>query len=1042
MRKILMAVVLLLFFTGVGYSQGRTISGHVYDADGNAIPFASISEKGTQNGTSAGPDGSFNLTLKSSNKIVATATGYEMSEITVSGTEINVILKSKATVNDEVVVTAGGFKTKKREIGTAGTVMKADVLTAGKSSTIGGGLQGKAAGMMVNGLSGGVNPTFRVVLRGQRSLTGNNTALLVVDNIIVPNDVFGNINPNDVEEINVLNGAGAAALYGSQASNGAIIITTKKGRNGQNAVTLSHTLTAQAPSFFPKIQDGFGAGGSSYGFDANGTLPFSYIENQSYGPAYNGALYPLGAPLENGRQDSAYYQFNPGHNDFWVKGYTNQSDISLTSGDDKSTLYFAGQFANITGTTPNDKYNRATLRLNGTRKINKLISLAYSTAYTQNRYDLTTQTGSVYGDMLNMPSNVIITKYKNWRTDPFANPIGYYNPWYQNPYFKIDNNRGKTRNDYLTGNFEIKFSPIQGLDIVGRQGISTRNYSNKSWNGAFTYSEYSKHTDASSKADISANVSDNNGYTTELITDGFAQYNKKFSVFSLTAIGGVQLRSDETKTTSVSGSGLVIPDLFNVSNRVGEPGAGESNAKARQVGVYGDVRIGYKNFLYLHATGRQDRVSVLNVDNNKFFYPSVDVSFIVTDALDFLKDGNTPINYLKLRAGWSKVGQVNLGGFYGAYQLLPTYGQAYGFPFGSNPGFTAGGTLVDNNLKPEITKAIELGFDLNLFKDRFTSAVTYYTSKTDNQTVTTSVSATTGFGGLRTNVGSTTSSGLEVTAHVTPLRLSKLEVTVGGNYTYLDNKVESITPGLSKLAIATYGSGAGSYAIPGQQFPVVMGYDYKRDPSGKVIVDGITGLPTKTDTIVNLGSAVYKHRLGVDASVRYGNFTFSCLFEYRGGAIILNNMGTELDWSGTGYRTAIFNRDRFVFPNSVYLDASGKYVTNTNITVKDGNGNAGFWTDGVNREVNSNYISSADFWKMREAVLSYDVPLRKLGNQKIVKGVKISLQGRNLLVFFPKDNYYTDPEFSDGGDTNGIGLTGLGQTLPSRYYGGTVTFRF
>jgi hypothetical protein len=573
--------------------------------------------------------------------------------------------------------------------------------------------------------------------------------------------------------------------------------------------------------------------------------------------------------------------------------------------------------------------------------------------------------------------------------------------------------------------------------------VVTKNTSYKNTVGAFTYTDFAKHTDASSKSDIPASVSDFSGYNTQLLTDAFAQYNKKAGEFDLKLIAGGQWRQDQAKNVLVSSSGLVIPSLYNVSNGVGTPGASESNFTARQIGAYGDIRLGYRDYLFLHATGRNDWVSTLAPNNRSFFYPSADVSFIATEAFNTLPE-TTPISYLKLRAGWSKVGQVNLGGTYGAYQLEPTYYQASGFPFGSQAGFTVGNTLVANNLKPEITKGYEAGFDLNMFNDRFTSSVTWYDTKTDDQTVTTSVSNTTGFTNLLTNTGQTQSRGLEVTAHVTAYRSKNFEVTIGGNYTYLDNNVNFISADLPKLSLSSSGS-ANAYAVAGQVFPVIMGYDYNRDPQGHVIVDGISGLPTKSDTISILGSAVAKNRVGFDGTVKFKNFRLYFLFEYRGGYKVFNGIGTELDWSGTGYRTGVYNRQRFVFPNSVIADPnnSGKYIPNTDVTVKNGNGNNGFWSDGINRDVTSNYLSSGNFLKLREISISYDVPASILMKTKVIKGITISAQGRNLLMWLAKDNYYTDPEYSAAGnDNNGIGLNSINQTPPSRFYGGTLTIKF
>jgi len=1047
MRKFASLCTALLLCGLLAIAQQKSVSGRVTDEKGEPIPFATVQIKGTKSAVVADANGAFNVNLKSGSTLLISATGFTTKEVAAEGSKsVTIQLAGSARLIEEVIVTAGGIKTKRKEIGTANTVIKAEVLTAGKSLNVASGLQGKVAGLQISGTGGGINPSYRLILRGQRSLTGNNQALIVLNNVIVPNSVLGNLNPEDVEDVVVLNGAGAVALYGSQASNGALIVTTKKGKRGQTSVILSNTTTVEQVAFYPKIQTKFGSGGSAYGIDASGNPLFNYLENQSYGPAFDGVKRELGPALEDGSQDSAYYSYNPGHNKFWQKGINNQTNFSLTSGDDNSTFYLSGQYATVTGTTPGDKYNRATLSVNGTRRIGNRITVAYNTDYTQNRYDITTQTASMYGNMLNMPSNVDITKYKNWRTDKFANPNGYYNPWYQNPYFTADNYRSLQRNDYLIANVEVKWTPIAGLDLTARQGMTTRNYSNKNTVGQFLYTNFAKNTDQSSKADISAQVNDQSNYITNLISDLFAQYNKKVGNFDFKLIAGGQWHQDQAKYLGITANGLVVPGLYNVSNGVGTPSVGESNFKARQIGVYGDLRIGYKGYLFLHGTGRNDWVSILDPANSSFFYPSVDLSFIASEAIGAIKDSKT-ISYLKIRGGWAKVGQVNLGnsGDFGAYYTKPTFGaNAYGFPYGSLAGYTVGNALVQSGLKPEITKGYEFGFDLNLFKDRFTSSVTWFSTKTDNQTVPTSISGTTGFTSLLTNAGQTGSQGLEVTAHFTPIRTKDWSVTVGGNYTYLDNKVNFIRSDLTKLSLSSSGS-ASSFAVAGQAFPVIMGYDYKRDNQGRVIVNSITGLPTQSDTISILGNGVAKHKLGLDAMVTYKGLHFSVLFDYRGGYKTFNGMGTELDWSGTGYRTAVYNRQSFVYPNSVIADPNkpGSYITNTNVAIANGNGNNGFWTDGINRNVTSNYVTNGAFWKLREIAIAYDLPASLFSKTKVFKGITVSVQGRNLFIWLPKDNIYTDPEYSDAGvDSNGIGLTGLGQTPPSRYYGGTLTFRF
>jgi len=961
-------------------------------------------------------------------------------------------------LNEVIVTTAGGLQARERELGSANTILTKENLTAGKAVNIAAAMQGKVAGFQINATSSGVNPEYRLILRGQRSMTGDNQALIVLDNVPVPSAVLSNLNMNDVESVNILNGSGAAALYGSLASNGAVIITTKKGKSGVTDINFSHNVTMNQVAFYPKMQTKFGAGGSAYGTNLDGSPFFNYLENQSYGPAFDGKLRPLGPPTEDGRQLYTTYDYKDAHSKFWDIGQTNQTDLSFSTGDDKSSLYVSGQYVTVTGTTPGDKFTRANLRINGTRKITDKVRAAYSVSYAPNNYDITSQTGSIYDNMLNMPQNVPITMMKEWR-DPKAwgNPNNFYNPWYQNPYFMADNYREKDKNNYLTGNIELKFMPVKGLELTARQGIASRGYFQKVYNGAFTYSDYAKNTDQSSKTDIIASVSEQSNYTIQSITDFLAQYNKSITDFNFNIVAGTQIIENQAKYMGTGIGGLVVGGLYNLSNGTGNPSYGEADFKTRKLGVYGKATIGYKDFAFLTGTGRNDWDSRLNLGSNSFFYPSVEASVLLSEAISAIKDNNL-ISYLKIRGGMAKTGLVNLGSTspisglsdYGAYYTKPTFssntsnGGSNGFPYGSIAGYSLSNGMVSNNLKPEITKSMEFGIDLNLLHDRITSSVTYFQTKTSNQTVNTAVSNSTGFSALLSNVGQTQSQGLEATLHFQPIKTDDWTVTLGGNYTYLNNKVNFISDNLPRITLATSGS-ATSVAAAGESFPVIMGFDYVRDPQGRVVVDGVTGLPTQNSAVTILGNATPKHRIGTDAQVTWKNFRFTVLFEYRGGYKVFNGMGGSTDWSGTAYRTGVYDRKAFVFPNSVILGSDGvTYTPNTSVAIANGNGNNGFWSDGINRNVSSNYITSGDFVKLREISLTYDLTkfFSTMGH-KFIKGGSISAQGRNLFLWMAKDNFYTDPEYSTAGaNGNGTGLNDIGQTPPVRYYGGTLQLKF
>jgi TonB-linked SusC/RagA family outer membrane protein len=1033
------------------WAQERIVSGKVTASeDGSPLPGVNVVLKGTTSGAVTDADGKYSVNVPAQGgTLVFSFIGLKSQEVEIgTRTSIDIPMEQDATQLSEVVITAGGLEVRTKELGSAQAIVTPQSLTAGKAVNLAAGLQGKVAGFQINATNGGVNPDYRLVLRGQRSLTGNNQALVVLDNVIVPSAVLNNLNMNDVESVNVLQGAGAAALYGSQASNGAVIITTKKGKKGVTDINISHNVQATQVAFFPKIQKGFGSGGSAYGTNPDGTAAFNYLENQSYGPAYDGSLRPLGPMLEDGTQQWNTYDFKPGHDDFWQVGVTNQTDFSLSSGDEKSTFMVSGQYVSVTGTTPGDKYTRGNVRINGTRKITDKVSVAYTTSFAPSKADIASNTAGMYDNMLNMPSNVDITRYKNWRTDPLANPNGFYNPWYQNPYFTADNQRQTDKNNYLTGNVELKVTPVKGWDLIARQGISNKSFTQKATTGAFRYTTYAKNTDQSSKTDIPAQVNEFAGQSTQLVTDLLTQFDKSFGSFNLNVVAGGQLIDNKARLLGVGIQGLVVDDLFNLSNGTGTPGYGESEFHTSLMGAYGKATIGYKDFLFVTATARNDWDSRLNKANRSFFYPSVETSFILTDAFPSLKD-NGLLNFMKLRASLSKTGLVNLGnnlgnGFtnLGAYMLKPTFGQVNGFPFGSLAGFSAGGQLVSSSLKPEITHSWEVGTDFNLWDDRLVTSLTYFHSNTTNQTINTQISQSTGFSNLLTNVGETSSQGIELAMHLTPIRNTNWEVTVGGNYTYLDNNVISISALLPQLPLATSGN-AVSAAVAGQPFPVIMGLDYKRDPQGRVIVDPITGVPSSTSANVILGSATPKHRIGMDLMAKYKNVRFSILFEYRTGYKIFNGIGGSTDWSGTGYRTAVYDRSAFIFPNSVTDNGDGTYTPNTTVAIANGNGNNGFWSDGINRNTTSNYVTSGTFLKLREASLSYDLPtsiVAKTG--KFLKGVTVSLQGRNLFLWMAKDNYYTDPEYSSAGASgNGSGLNDIGQTPPARYFGGTLSLK-
>lgn len=1036
MKKLLLAsLCFLMLCASQVFAQSRTVTGTVTAKDdGLPLPGVTVKVAGTTTGTQTSPSGKFTLSVPASAKSLTfsfVGFGNEIVAIPASGV-VNAVLSSDTRNLSEVVVTAGGLTATKGSQGYATTAIKPEVLTAGKATNVGAALSGKVAGLQVNAVSSGVNPTVRLVLRGNRSLLGNNQALLVMDNVIVPSSLLGNINPEDIEDIQVLNGAGGAALYGSDASNGVVIITTKKGKKGAAVVKASETVSGEHVSFYPQLQAGFGSGSAT---DVQEYTPY---ENQQYGPAFDGVVRQIGLPLSDGRTQSVPYSFNNSKNGFWETGVTKQTDFSVNSGDEKSSTYVAGQYVDVAGTTPGDKYNRFSLRANGNRTLANKVSIGFTTNYVQNHYDRTTQTASIYDQLQQTPGQIVVTDYKDYLNNPFADVNGYYNDYYPNPYFTAANNRELIRNDYLIGTTELKYDPFSFLNFTFRVGVTAANATGKTTVGKYVTTAYTKalqDAGAVKRNDGVGSVSDDDSFSNQTTAELYGTYKKQINDFNVNFTAGASLRQNKSQSQNVAANGLLQAGLYNVDQRTSANATGgETQATTRQQAVYGVFNIGYKGYLNLHVTGRNDWLSVLAEKNRSFFYPAADVSFIPTEAIDFLKN-NKVLSSLKLRAGISKVGQANIG----AYALLPTFSQQAGYPYSSGPGTGQDNRIVSLDLRPEITKGFEFGADADLYNGRITGSVTFYKTQTTNQTVPVQISNATGFSSYLTNTGQVDNSGIESQISVVPIKTSTgWQLTLSANFTYSDNKVIALANGLPQLNLST-GSTAQTYAIPGLPYPVLQGIDYKRDDQGRIIVDALTGAPTPASAVSLIGKTNPTQRLGTSFELRYKSLRLSALAEYRGGFVIFNSGASgSLDFSGSGARTAYYNRERFVVPNSVYAVGT-TWVPNTNVTVIDGGSN--FWTQTVNTGVSTNYVINGASWKLREASLSWDVPKSLITRQKVIKGATLSVQGRNLFLWTPKSNIYTDPEynFTDG---NAIGINSFGQTPPTRYYGATLSLTF
>ena len=1074
MRKFMtMLTVTLLSFVVVS-AQTRLITGKVTDSKGVPVPGASVKTKADA-GVAADENGNFQINAKTGDLLTITSTDFVLATAKVgSGSSVNVSMVSKASKLEEVVVTALGIKREPKSLGISVAKVSNKDLTQGKVTNIATGLSGKVSGLQINNVNSSVDQTTRITLRGNRSILGNNEALIVIDDVVMSRDqggaILAQLNPNDVENVSVLKGGSSSAIYGSDGSNGVIIVTTKKGSKGKPVVNFSNTTQFQEIAYLPNLQNKFGQYGGELDpnqypgivyFPENPFVPFVPYENQSYGPAYNGAPITIGAPVRFFNTDGTFfdslkhatYSARPdAKKGFFNKGLTVQNDLSISGGDDKSKFFLSIQDVNINGTVPKDKNHRNTFRLNGTREFGRL-SVGYSVDYTLQHSNTTPgafgvngspssfggsyfQNRAVYWTVLNTPANIDLRDYKNWQTDNFANPNGYFNAYYGNPWWQIDASRFDSKRNTLIGNINLNYKVTDWFSLQSVAAITRFDLSQKFTYQGFKFADWAKadvYGSGRSTTDAPAADYDAFQYNARLSGSVFANFNKDFGDFSTKLLLGATTFDERQRDINLSATQLVIPDFYNISNRVGEAGVYENFSQIRKNGVFADLTVGYKDYLFLHGTFRNDWDSRLDKNSRSYSYPSGDIAFVFTDAIPSLKNNNF-LSYGKLRGALGKTGNVSVG----PYSLDNVFNSAPNFPYGSTAGFTVSNALNNRLLKPEFTTEKEIGLDLGFFKNKVTAKVAVYQSNTINQTLPVQVSSATGFSSALLNSGEMQNRGIEVDLNVTAINNTTrggLRWDLGGNFSYNDNKVLSLYPGINDFLLT---GAADQYVVKGAAFPQIKLSDWKRDTQKRIIVDKNSGFPTPNDSLSTYGTSNPPYKLGLSTSVSYKGFTLSVLAEGRFGAVIYNSIGNALDFTGVSAYSAQMDRTRFVIPNSSYNDGTGKYIANADIAVK--NGNNDFWASTWNG-VGSTYLNSADFWKIREVSFSYNFPRNLFKSGSVFKAISVALVARNVVTFRAKENVWTDPEFSNT-TGNAIGTTDINQNPPTRTFGANVNFTF
>jgi len=1062
MRKLLSLLAVLLLFTALASAQSRAITGQVRDENGKPVPFATVQVKGDLTGVSADAQGNFKINAQTRDVLVVSAVNFSSKEMAVPATgDMTISLETIAKTETEVVVTAAGIRRRPRELGYSVAKVSNAELVNGRTPQVAAGLAGKVSGLVIINANSSVDPAVKFNLRGYRSMSGSNDALIVIDGLPQPfgnSTMFNLINPNDVESISVLKGGVAAALYGAQGVNGAIVITTKKGQKGKLKVDYSSSFNAEKLNILAEFQDKYGSG-SHYasGFGTTGYLT-NYLdrlkanwrsyENQQFGDAYDGSMRPVGRILEDGSVYTLPYSAIDGvREDIWNTGYTLNNQVSFSGGSDNSSFYFSAENNKTEGIVPGDKANRTGARFAASQEYGKL-KIGFSANYVQAKYDRTTF--NFYNESINQAAHIPLADLRDWRTNKFAHPNAYYNDYYTNPYFRLDNDRTIYQDANFNGNVDITYKILPWLSIAEKFSAMNNTRTQKSTVAQFFHSAWAKSQakvpvpwdqgDGSgitrALADLQGSVSDNSNSETTVNNDLQLIINKNFKDFTTKTLIGYNIYNRKTKGLNVNSSSIVVPGIYNVGNRRGELGGSEANTEERRYSYYVDALIGWKDMVFLHGSFRNDASSRFykpsrNKDLFTFSYPGVDVSAIITELIPSIK--SKTLGYAKLRAGYNKNGNDNIG----LYGLDPTFGNAGGFPYGNTVGISVGDVLPEQGLKPEFVKSFEVGGEFQLFNNKLNIDVSYYTQRSEGQILRVTIPATTGFSTLVLNVGDTKNWGWEADVKVQLLRTKNVNWDLSLRGSINENKVIKLYPGVSEFFVSGY-SYAGTFVVQDMVYPVLKSTSYVRDSVGRVVVSPTTGYPLTTGQLKSFGRVTPKYMLGAGTSVSYANFTLTTNWEYRGGNVMFSDLGRQMTFTGSGKWTE--NRAPHIFPNSSYLDpaGSGKYIANTTVNVREAE--YALWAD-FYRLISENFTVPAWFIKMRDINLSYNFTSKLINKTRIFSGASIALYGRNLITIVDKANDFADPEFSFT-TGNGVGINNTDQTPTVRQFGVNLNLTF
>jgi TonB-linked SusC/RagA family outer membrane protein len=1032
MKKIVLLAMCVVVCIQFAAAQGKIVTGVVTGAeDGNPIPGVTVIVKESGTGVLTNVDGQYSIEVPSEGLMLQFSfVGLKTTEMPVQGrTTIDVVMETEYFEMDEVVVTALGIRKEKKALSYSTQSVKSEVLTAAGQSNITNALQGKVAGVSITQSSGMPGASSYITIRGATSIDGNNQPLYVVDGMPIfsdpiftepnANDRVSNsdassrildINPMDIESIEVLKGPVASALYGLKAGNGVILVTTKTGKGlKENKGTISYTTsyTADIVTRFPELQ-------STYAQGADGV--FQQGTSRSWGPR----IEDVGI-YENIWGDTVQGQLYDNVSPFFQNGVTYTNDLGFTKGSDNYNLYASLGYTDQKGVIPETGMKRLTGRLTGDYKIGKSFSVGASAMYTNMNVDKIPNGSNL--------SNPLFTVYYAPRSfDLWNNPYAYADDPYKqyhyraamdNPRWSMANNDFNETNDRVIGNTHFEYKPWDFLTVRYQIGVDFVTNNQKE-----IYEIGSGETGGRTDPPSGGKITDFSYFTRAWNSNATITFDKKFGDVGVNLIAGNEIDDNYAREIIIYGEGFLIGGYHNVANSESQRPF-ETISKLRTAGLFGSLTLSYKSILYLTGTAREDRVSNLARGNRDFFYPSIGGSFVFSELIP---EADNVLTFGKLRASYAMIGQA-YGTPYATRNVFATSSTGYGgflsdgiqFPFNGVTGFQHYYKYYSQDLQPQNTKTFEFGIDLRFMQGRIGLDYTYFSSKVDDQIFDVPISPSSGYLYELRNAGLLKSVGHEATLTLVPVKTNAFTWTLEANFTKYTNTVEELAPGVTDIQLGGFETPS-IRAIQGSTYPSIYGIGYERDESGRIVVldepgNPYHGMPMSTTDAKKIGDVQPDFLIGFNSTINYKGVQVTALFDWKSGGEMYsgNNMLGEL------YGMLKITEDR---ETPVVLDAvKGHYDDEGNLVITGENDIAiyrdqDYWDRSLNA-LDEAHVHPTSYVRFRELAVGYSLPASWMKNI-FIKSVALSFVGRNLALWTSYPNF--DPETSTTGATNGQGI--------------------